>query len=179
MIRPLQSLSDRNRDARFVWRKAVSDDARHEVDHEVGNRAMAGVLDLAQVFQLVKDGFDDAVLAQEGLIEGGQVNGFHVFSELGHQTNAVFLQPLGEPFGPISLVGIEGAKQAVTQLAQGLAVIDIAGRQFDGEQFADMVDHHMQLEAEKPAGRGFATRRASLKNAMATDAQVVTDGQGG
>lgn len=76
LIRHLQSLSNRDRDAWFVWDKAVGDDASHEVDHEVGDRAMTGVLDLAQVFQLVKDGFDDAALAQDGLIELGQGPGF-------------------------------------------------------------------------------------------------------
>ena len=118
LIRHLQSLSNRDRDAWFVWDKAVGDDASHEVDHEVGDRAMTGVLDLAQVFQLVKDGFDDAALAQGGLIELGQGHRLHVFAHLGYQTNAALLQSLGEPF-----VGIEGAKQAVAQLAQRLVVI--------------------------------------------------------
>ena len=84
MIRHLQSLGNRDRNARFVWGEAIGDDARHEVDHEVGDGAMAGMLDLTQVFQLVKDGFDDAALAQDSLIERGQGSGFHVLSDLGH-----------------------------------------------------------------------------------------------
>lgn len=46
-------------------------------------------------------------------------------------------------------------------------VVDIAGRQFKGEQFAGMMDGHMQLESEEPAGGGLA-KRASCRGRPST-----------
>nr|WP_157040561.1 FMN-binding negative transcriptional regulator [Polaromonas naphthalenivorans] len=45
-------------DARFDSLQAVSHDARHEVDGEIHQRAMPGVLDLAQVLEFIEDRFD-------------------------------------------------------------------------------------------------------------------------
>ncbi len=45
--------------------QTISDDAGHPINDEVGNGAVAGVFDLAQVFQFVEDGFDQRPPAQE------------------------------------------------------------------------------------------------------------------
>ena len=55
--------------------------------------------------------------------------------------------------------------------------IGIARLQFHGQQFAAMVDHQVQLEAEKPAGGRLAARGQATKDAMSADAQVVAYGQ--
>lgn len=44
--------------AGFIRHEAVSDDATHQVDDEVGMRAVSCVLDLAKVFQFIEDGFN-------------------------------------------------------------------------------------------------------------------------
>jgi hypothetical protein len=61
--------------------QAVSHDAGHQIHDEVGDRTVAGVLDLTQVFQFVEDGFDQSPPAQDGFFEVSARHGFHVFPE--------------------------------------------------------------------------------------------------
>ncbi len=52
------------------------------------------------------------------------------------------------------------------------AVIDIAGRDFHVQQFAAMIDHDRQFEAEEPPGRTLAARSDSRKDSVSGNAQV-------
>lgn len=84
-----------------------------------------------------------------------------------------------QPLGDVALIGVELAEQARAEIGNGLAVIDIAGRQFGLEQFAAMVDHQVQFEAVEPAGRTFAAHGIAFEDPMVTDAQIVANGQRG
>ena len=44
--------------AGFVGHEAVGNDAAHQIDQEVGDRAMPGVFDLAKILQFINDRFD-------------------------------------------------------------------------------------------------------------------------
>ena len=48
-----------------------------------------------------------------------------------------------------------------------LAVLDIARREPDGQEFALVVDHSVQLEAVEPPGGGFAALGNALENFVA------------
>lgn len=77
----------------------------------------------------------------------------------------------------IALVGVHFVEQARDNATQSLAIINIADRDPDGQQFALMVDHGMQLEAIKPAGGRFAALGDALETPVALNAQVVANGQ--
>ena len=49
---------------RFLGLISVRDQARHEIDQEVGDTAVAGVLDLGDVFELVIHGFNQGSFSQ-------------------------------------------------------------------------------------------------------------------
>jgi len=67
-------------DARFDVLQAVSHDACHEIDSEIHQRTVPGVLDLAQVLELIKDRLDQRALAQQGAVKVRQLNCFHVLA---------------------------------------------------------------------------------------------------
>jgi hypothetical protein len=56
----------------------VGDEARHEVYQEVDRAAMASMLDLTDVFELLVDGFDDHPLAQEHGVRQLRLRGLRV-----------------------------------------------------------------------------------------------------
>ena len=68
---------------------AVGDEAGEEVDEEVERAAMAGVLDLADVLELVVDGLDDRPFAQEQLVGRRQQAVAHVLAQLGDEVEAL------------------------------------------------------------------------------------------
>ncbi len=47
---------------------AIGDQACNQVDQKVDGAAMAGMLDLRNVFELIRDGLDDHSFAQEELV---------------------------------------------------------------------------------------------------------------
>ncbi len=53
---------------RLFLAQVISDQARKQGDQEIGDAAMAGVLDLGAIFQLVVDGLDNAPFAQQKLV---------------------------------------------------------------------------------------------------------------
>jgi caa(3)-type oxidase subunit IV len=62
----------------FAIGQAVSHDAGYEIDEEIEHRSVAGVLDLAEVFQFIENGFDEGTAAQDGFLELGAGHGFHL-----------------------------------------------------------------------------------------------------
>lgn len=103
----------------------------------------------------------------------------HLFTQLGDEVQAVsHQQVLGQRLGKITFVAKEFAHEAFRQLGNRMSIIDIAGRQAKGYQLALVIDNQVELEAVKPANRGFATSGSSGKDAVLVDAGVVTDGKG-
>ena len=134
--------------------------------------AMARVLDLADVLELVVDGLDDRPLAQEQLVGHGQQAVAHVLAQLGDEVQTLARQELlGQRLGDVAPVAEELAEEAPDQAGNGAAVVDVARREAEGEQLAAVVDHQVQLEAVEPADRGLAAARIDAKDAMLADAR--------
>ena len=69
----------------------------------------------------------------------------------------------------LDLVGVQLAEHIRGDGQQTLAVINIAGRDLDGQEFAVMVDDGMELEAVEPAGGGFSALGNVLEDLVALD----------
>jgi hypothetical protein len=65
--------------------ETVSNNAAHQIDDEVRMRAMTRMLDLAKVFQLVKDSFNSGSSLKQRLVEWRVPDRFHVATNLGKQ----------------------------------------------------------------------------------------------
>ena len=83
----------------------VGNEASDQIAKQVSETAMAGMLNLRNILELVDDGFDNGALAQKNLVEVGQQFVAHVLFEFGDQVEVVFGQQVGEPLGDVPFVG--------------------------------------------------------------------------
>jgi len=84
-----------------------------------------------------------------------------------------FEELLGERLGDGATVAKELAEEPADQARDGAAVIDIAWRQAERQQFAAghrVVDDQVEVEPREPAHRGLAAARIDGKDAMRGDA---------
>ncbi len=125
------------------------------------------MMDLAKVFQFVDDGFNQGTTTQDGFFEVGTGHRFHVFLEFRDELDALIGQILGEPSSDVALIGKQLSEQAFTEIRNRLPVIDIAGGELDTKQFSPGIDDEMELEAEEPSCRRFATLGVACKGFMA------------
>ena len=69
--------------------QAVGQEAGHEINEEVADGSVTRVFNLAEVFQFVEDGFDQATASQKGLLEIGPRYRFHVLFKRGDQLDTL------------------------------------------------------------------------------------------
>ncbi len=147
-------------EGRLLGLVAVGDQSRHKVNQEIVRATMAGVLDLADVLELVVDALNERPLAKQQFVGVGEPPFAHVLAHFGDQPQPMGREELfGERLGDIVAVAEELPEQASRQAGNGTAVIDIAWGQAHGQHLAAVVDHQMQLEPIEPADRGLAAAR--------------------
>ena len=97
---------------------------------------------------------------------------------MGDEVYSVLEQLLQEGLGQVAFVTKQLAEEPLDQLGQHLDIVAVARRQAPAEQFTAIIEHQMQLEAEKPAHRSLAARRQPSKDLVLVDTPVITDGEG-
>ena len=91
---------------------AISDQSTQHIDKEIDRTAMAGVLDLGDVPEMIDDRFDDGVLPQQQVFRQRHQAVLHVRAQLGHQANTKgFQQELKEWLGDVAFVTEEIVEQ--------------------------------------------------------------------
>ncbi len=119
---------------------AVGDETGQEVDEEIRGAAVTGMLNLADILEFIVDALDQGALAQEQFIGGPQDLCAHVLVPFGDEDEALLDQEvLGERLRDVAPVTEEFAEQATDQARDRAAIIDMAGRQAEGEQRAPLV----------------------------------------
>src|SRR5438045_6391103 len=152
---------------------AVGNQACDQVDQEFDGATMARMLDLIDVFELIRDSFDDSSFAEQEFVRPVEQAVVHLCAQLGDEVQAVgHQQLLSERLGEIAFVAKEFAHQAFRQLGNGMPIIEVARGEAKGQELALIVDNQVQLEAVKPANRGFATSGSSGKDAVLVDTSV-------
>jgi len=73
-------------------------------------------------------------------------------------------QLLEQRSGDVALVGEQLAKQAPHEFGHGFAVVHVARREREIEQFALVIEDQRPFEAKEPAERTFAAGRQSRKD---------------
>jgi hypothetical protein len=165
-------------ESRLLGLMAVSNEPSDQVDQEVDWATMAGMLDLADVFELIIDGLDDRPLAQEGFVRQREQAVVHLLAQFGDEMKPLGDQELlGERLGKVAFVCKEVAEELLDQLGNGSSIINVARRQAKGQQLSLVIDDQVQLEAIKPADRVLAACRPSGKHPMLVNAGVVADGK--
>ena len=131
---------------------AVGDKASEEMHEEMVRTAMAGMLNLTDILELVIDALDDRPLAEQELVGVGQYAFTHILAHLGNELNAVLdEQLLGKGLGDVAAIPKELAKAAADEPGDRAAIIDVARGQAEREQFAAVVDHQVEFEPIEPA----------------------------
>jgi|SRR5690242_736383 len=150
------------------------------MNQKVHRAAMPGVLDLADVLQLVVDALDQRPFTQEQAIKGREEHGAHVLAQFGDELETLREQELfSERRREIALITKELAEEATYQAGNGLAVVGIAGSETKGQQLSAVVHDQMEFEAVKPADRGLAAPGVSPEDPMVVDARWMADGECG
>src|SRR5258708_34467345 len=131
---------------------------------------MAGMLDLADVLELVVDRLDDRALAEEQLVRESHQAVAHVLAPAGDKLDRMLdAELLGQRLRDVALVAEELATEALDALEQGgdgLAVVDVTAGEAEGEELALIVDDQLQLEAVEPAQRSLSAGRIEGENAV-------------
>ena len=124
---------------------------------------MSGMLDLANVLELLIDGLDDRPLPEQQLVMQTHQRVLHVPLEPGDQVYAVHEESLEEILADVSPIGEQLAKQLFREafVFQRSAVVDIARGQLPLHDLALVVDDQVQLESVEPAHRALAQGRQS------------------
>ena len=68
---------------------ALGDQACDQVDQKVDGAAMAGMLDLRDVFELISDGLDDGSFSEQEFVRPVEQSVVHLFAQLGDEVQAV------------------------------------------------------------------------------------------
>ncbi len=155
----------------------VGDQPGHQVDQEVVHAAVAGVVNLRDVFQLVVNGLDDGPLAQQQLVHQGQQSVLHVLANRRDELHSLGKESFEELMRDIPLVSKALAEESFGQLRHRLAVIDITSGQKEGQDLALVIDHQMEFEAVEPAHRALASSSQASKHPVALDTSIVADSQ--
>ena len=136
------------------------------------------MLDLADFLELADDGLDDGAFGEEEFLERRALDRFHVAPGFGDEPDAHFGQLCGHLFGDVALVASGQSVQFPEQFRYRVTIIGVAWRQAESHDLAPCVDHHMQLEAIKPAHGGLAALGNAFEGLVPVDALVAANPEG-
>ena len=113
---------------------------------------MTRMLNLRDILELVNNAFDNRPATKQNAIRKLHQPLLHVLAHFGDQAQIEPVpQSAPQRFGEIAFVAKELAKQLLDQPHNRFAVIHIAGRETESQDFAPLIDYQMQFEAKKPA----------------------------
>ena len=106
-----------------------------------------------------------ARLRRSNLVRQRQEPVLHVRLEFRDQLQAEGVQQLAKQgLGQIAFVGEDFPEEAFDQARDGFAIIDVAGRERQIQQFAAVIEQQMQFEAKEPAGGTLAAVGHAVKH---------------
>jgi len=154
----------------------VSNQPANHIDQEICETPMTRMLNLRDILELVNNAFDNRPATKQNAIRKLHQPLLHVLAHFGDQAQIEPVpQSAPQRFGEIAFVAKELAKQLLDQPQNRFAVIHIAGREAESQDFTPLIDHQMQFEAKKPAARSLTALRQRSKNLVSVNALVATD----
>jgi hypothetical protein len=121
---------------------AVSDQTSNSVDESVNRAAMASVLDLRNVLELVDRAFNDGPFSKKELIHPGHQTVLHILSEFGNEPQVESLQKLlKESLGNIPTICDQLTKQPFAQIRYWCTVVGAGSHDLTSQQFTTIINH--------------------------------------
>jgi hypothetical protein len=130
---------------------AVGKKASKQMDHKIGGAAVAGVLNLRNVLELVDDGPGGGSFAHQELVAQVHQAAGHVLTQPRDEVESLLKKQLGERSGDVASVANEFAAQSLDQERNRAAIIHISWSQATGQQLSLVFDRRMEFEAKEPA----------------------------
>lgn len=139
------------------------------------DRAVSGVYQVGSVLEQVVDDLNDVSLAQHHLVIQWHKPVLHVGSQPRDDVRSVLKQELEELCRDVSPVTEQPPVNPLCQHVPHphVTVVDVSTREHEGDDFAQIVAHEVQLEAVAPSHRALAVGCQAPEHLVGVAAQVV------
>ena len=154
---------------------AVGKESGDQMHHKIDGTAMARMLDLRNILELVNNGLDNRSFAQQQFVRKMHEMVFHVFAQPGDEMEPLLKEHLREGSRNIAAIPKQLAAQSFHQVRNRSPIIDVAWSQATRKPLAAIIDSQMQFKTEEPAHALLATSGISRKDAVRTDPFEITD----
>lgn len=168
-------LIDSNRKRRFlVWGRR-GDAGSYHIDQKIRHTAMAAVLNLRDILQVVVDGFDPGAFPDHELVKARHQLLRHLRVELRPEVEGLGLQQVAEFLGKGASVSTAFSNQAVAPLGAGLRASHLSWRQPTSQPFSLVIDEQRPLEAIQPIPRVLSSAGHLGEDLLRRNPTSVTD----
>jgi hypothetical protein len=159
---------------------AIGDEAREQVDEEVVGAAVASVLDLADIRELIEAGRDQGAFAQQEPVGELEELLAPILAEGGDEAPPLREeQALSEGYPDVAFVAQEPTQETMDQVWPWAPLVGVAGSAAKGTERATVVDDQMERETIAPPHRGLAAASSEAKDTLLLHARWVTYRKGG
>jgi len=119
---------------------AVGNESGDQMHDNIDRTAMARVLNLRDILELVDDRLDDGSFAHQQFIRKVHEMVLHVFAQPGNEVESLLKEQLGEGSRDGAAIPKQLAVQPFDQGRNRNAIIDVAWRKATGQPFASIID---------------------------------------
>ena len=133
------------------------------------------MLNVADVLELVVDGFNECPFPQQDFVIQVHERVLHVLLELGHKVYVVNEETFEKFLAYVSPVGEYLSEEPLREVLvlQWLTVVHVPRRERPLDYLATVVYHYMQLEPVEPSHRALALGRPALHRPVAVGTLYV------
>jgi hypothetical protein len=135
------------------------------------------LLNVTDIFQLIMNGLNQGALAQEPCVPQTHHAIFHVLAEFGEQCEPLAQEEVMQGLRNVASIPTELPTPPGRESRDRAAIVDMAWRHPQGQQFTLVIDDERQFEAVEPPPRGLPSRGYALKDCVGGNPVVVTDSQ--
>ena len=131
--------------ARLFVLMTVSNESSKQMDDKIRGTAVARMLDLRDVLELVNDGLNNRAFAQQHFVRQVHEMILHVFAQAGAELQSLFKEQAREGSGDGAAIPKQLASQSFHQVGNRTPIIDVAWSQTTGQQVDSVIDGQVQL----------------------------------
>ena len=138
--------------------------------------SMPGMIDITDVFEDIKDRFNDCPVIEEFFILDPNELLLHVLSDFGKELQAA-LEEFIEDSGEVAFIAEAFAPEAFEQRWQqaGIVIGYITRGNLESDQFSYLIDNQVYFQAKEPAHGGFAPLSDILEDLVRMNSMRIAD----
>lgn len=156
---------------------AVSKQSGNQMHNKIDRAAMARMLDLRNVLELVNDRFNDRSFAQQQFVRKVHEMVLPVFAQFGDELESLFKEQLAQRSRDGAAITKELATQMFDHLGNRRPIINVARCQTTCQQLASIIDCQVQFKTIEPSHIGLTSLGVNSKDTVLMDPFGITDDQ--